>query len=138
MIDIRISNQPLDPEKCRLFIADIEAGGSVVFIGTVRKTTNGKTVKGLDFEAFEPMAVKEMTKIALYLKEHWQALKVCIHHRIGSLDIGEIPVIIAVATPHRDAAFEACKYAIDTLKRSVPIWKKERFEDGEVWVSAHP
>ncbi|MBT5507576.1 MAG: molybdenum cofactor biosynthesis protein MoaE, partial [Flammeovirgaceae bacterium] len=72
------------------------------------------------------------------LSQKWGILHVSIHHRVGVLEIGEIPVIIAVSTPHRQAAFEACQYAIDTLKETVPIWKKEIFEDGTVWVSAHP
>jgi molybdopterin synthase catalytic subunit len=84
------------------------------------------------------MAVSEMRKIAETVQARWQAEKVLIHHRTGSLDIGEIAVIISVSTPHRKAAFEACQYAIDTLKETVPIWKKEIFADGEVWVAAHP
>jgi molybdopterin synthase catalytic subunit len=84
------------------------------------------------------MALKEMGKIADSLSQKWGILHVSIHHRVGVLEIGEIPVIIAVSTPHRQAAFEACQYAIDTLKETVPIWKKEIFEDGTVWVSAHP
>jgi molybdopterin synthase catalytic subunit len=79
-----------------------------------------------------------MGKIADTLYQKWGILHLSIHHRVGVLEIGEIPVIIAVSTPHRQAAFEACQYAIDTLKETVPIWKKEIFEDGTVWVSAHP
>ena len=79
-----------------------------------------------------------MRKIANKIIEKWSAIHVAIHHRTGSLLVGEIPVIIAVSTPHRKAAFEACEYAIDTLKETVPIWKKEVFHDGEVWVSSHP
>ena len=92
----------------------------------------------LEFEAYAPMAISEMTKIAAEVEQRWQAHHVVIHHRVGSLAIGDIAVIIAVSTPHRKAAFEACQYAIDTLKETVPIWKKEIFEDGEVWVAAHP
>ncbi|MCL4136184.1 UNVERIFIED_CONTAM: hypothetical protein GTU68_015979 [Idotea baltica] len=84
------------------------------------------------------MAIKEMAKIAEAIMEKWNALAVSIHHRVGSLGIGDIAVIIAVSTPHRDKAFVACQYAIDTLKETVPIWKKEIFIDGEVWVAAHP
>jgi len=92
----------------------------------------------LEFEAFEPMAISEMCKIAESIMDKWSATKVSIHHRVGTLAIKEIAVVIAVSTPHRQAAFEACQYAIDTLKETVPIWKKEIFEDGEVWVAAHP
>jgi molybdopterin synthase catalytic subunit len=109
-----------------------------VFIGTVRDNTQGKTVLRLDFEAYAPMAISEMQKIADQVKARWPAEKVAFHHRVGTLELGEIAVIIAVSTPHRKASFEACQYAIDTLKETVPIWKKEIFEDGEVWVAAHP
>jgi molybdopterin synthase catalytic subunit len=84
------------------------------------------------------MAIKEMEKIADQAYQQWPVQKILIHHRVGVLQIGEIPVIIAVSAAHRDAAFEACRFLIDTLKQTVPIWKREIFEDGEVWVAAHP
>jgi molybdopterin synthase catalytic subunit len=84
------------------------------------------------------MALSEMQKIAHYCQQHWPVLNIVIHHRTGILKIGEIPVIIAVSAAHRAAAFDACRYIIDTLKQTVPIWKKEVFEDGAVWVAAHP
>jgi molybdopterin synthase catalytic subunit len=115
-----------------------QSGGIDVFIGTVRDSTKGKSVTRLEFEAYEPMAIKEMEKIAARAFEKWAVQKLLIHHRTGTLEIGEVPVIIAVSCAHRDAAFEACRYVIDTLKQTVPIWKKEIFEDGEVWVAAHP
>ncbi len=115
-----------------------QSGGIDVFIGTVRDSTKGKAVVRLEFEAYEPMALKEMEKIAAQAFEKWPVQKLLIHHRTGVLQVGEIPVIIAVSCAHRDAAFEACRYVIDTLKQTVPIWKKEIFEDGEVWVAAHP
>ena len=92
----------------------------------------------LEFEAYAPMALSEMQKIANTVLEKWPVLKIAIHHRIGDLRIGEIPVIIAISAAHRQAAFEACQFCIDTLKETVPIWKKEIFDNGEVWVSAHP
>lgn len=138
MIDIQIKDTDLDQNECLQVVEDGAAGGTVVFVGTVRNQTKGKKVVKLEFEAFEPMAIKEMRKIAEEITDKWKALHVSIHHRIGSLDIKGVAVIIAVATPHRKAAFEACQYAIDTLKETVPIWKKEIFEDGEVWVAAHP
>lgn len=115
-----------------------QSGGIDVFIGTVRNATKDKAVVRLDFEAYEPMALKEMEKIAAQAFEKWPVQKLLIHHRVGILAVGEIPVIIAVSCAHRDAAFEACRFVIDTLKQTVPIWKKEVFEDGEVWVAAHP
>lgn len=138
MIDIKVSDKPLDTQECLQFVEDPSAGGTTVFVGTVRNKTKGKSVVRLEFEAYEGMAAKEMRKIAETVKDRWSALKICIHHRTGVLNIGDIPVVVAVSTPHRKAAFEACEYAIDTLKETVPIWKKEIFEDGEVWVAAHP
>jgi len=92
----------------------------------------------LEFEAYEKMALAEMEKIAKQAYDKWHVQKLLIHHRTGVLAVGEIPVIIAVSAAHRAAAFEACRYVIDTLKQTVPIWKKEIFENGEVWVAAHP
>lgn len=138
MIDIQVLETPLDVKACQEWVTAPEAGGINLFVGTVRNQTQGKQVLKLDFEAYVPMAISEMRKIAEQAQEKWQAKKVLIHHRIGTLKIGEIAVIIAVATPHRKASFAACAYAIDTLKETVPIWKKEFFEDGEVWVAAHP
>ena len=115
-----------------------ESGGINVFIGTVRDATRGKKVLRLEFEAYEKMAIKEINKIAEETVRRWPVQRIVFHHRTGVLQIGEIPVVIAVSAAHRDAAFEACRYAIDTLKETVPIWKKEIFEDGEVWVAAHP
>lgn len=138
MIEIKILDEALSEQKCMDVVSDDAAGGTVVFIGTVRNQTKGKKVLRLEFEAYTLMAEKEMLKIAEAIGKKWKALHVVIHHRVGMLEVGEIPVIIAISTPHRKAAFEACEYAIDTLKETVPIWKKEFFEDGEVWVSAHP
>jgi molybdopterin synthase catalytic subunit len=138
MIDIQLLDTALSPQGCIDFVSNDHAGGISVFIGTVRNQTKGKEVVRLDFEAYAPMAVSEMRKIAEQAAEKWPVEKMAIHHRVGTLQIQEIAVVIAVATPHRKAAFEACQYAIDTLKETVPIWKKEIFEDGEVWVAAHP
>ena len=138
MIEVKIFKNTLEPKWAENFVADEGAGGTVVFVGTVRIQTKGKKVLKLEFESYEPMAIKEMQKIAQAAAKKWDALKIAIHHRVGLLQVGEIPVVIAVSTPHRKAAFEACAYCIDTLKETVPIWKKEFFEDGEVWVAAHP
>jgi molybdopterin synthase catalytic subunit len=135
---IEISAQPLNIQSCIDWVMSPQSGGIDVFIGTVRDVTRGKTVIQLEFEAYEPMAIKEMQKIAEEAFEKWPVQKLLIHHRTGILPVGEVPVIIAVSCAHRDAAFEACRYVIDTLKQTVPIWKKEIFEDGEVWVAAHP
>lgn len=114
------------------------AGATDVFIGTTRNKTSDKAVVKLDFEAYESMAIKELQKIVDRAKEQWPILKYAVSHRVGVVEIGEEAVVIAVSTPHRQAAFESCRFIIDELKKSVPIWKKEIFEDGDVWVAAHP
>jgi molybdopterin synthase catalytic subunit len=138
MTDIKIYSEALNIPQCIDWVMDPKSGGIDVFIGTVRSFTMGKEVIKLEFEAYESMAISEMKKIADESFRKWPLHKVLIHHRIGSLKTGDIPVIIAVSAAHRDAAFEGCRYIIDTLKQKVPIWKKEIFRDGEVWVAAHP
>ena len=138
MTDIRLTNDPLDINACISAVMTPQAGGIDVFIGTVRDHTKGKRVLWLEFEAYETMAVSEMQKIVTSATEQWPLHRVVLHHRTGKLEVGEVPVVIAVSAAHRDAAFAACRYIIDTLKQTVPIWKKEFFEDGEVWVAAHP
>ena len=125
-------------DHCLAQVDRLDCGGIDLFIGKVRNNTKGRVVERLEFEAYEPMALKEMRKIAESACEQWPVHAIAIHHRIGVLYPGDIAVLIAVSAPHRDVAFAACRYAIDTLKQSVPIWKKEIFLDGEVWVSAHP
>ncbi len=138
MKDICLTPDGLRPRNCIDFVSDKALGGIATFIGVVRNHTQNKTVVRLEFEAYEPMAIAEMQKIADHILAQWSCKKVAIHHRVGILYPGEIAVVIAVAAPHRKDAFKACEYAIDTLKQRVPIWKKEIFEDGEVWVAAHP
>jgi molybdopterin synthase catalytic subunit len=137
-IEIILTEEVLSLDACQAFVAESSIGGIVHFVGTVRNQTKGKSVLKLDFEAYRPMAFSEMKKIAKQAIEKFSIHKMAIHHRLGTLAIGEIPVIIAASAAHRVAAFEACQYAIDTLKETVPIWKKEYLEDGEVWVSATP
>jgi molybdopterin synthase catalytic subunit len=137
-INIKISGDPLHIQSCIDWVTSPQCGGINIFIGTVRDITKGKKVIQLEFEAYESMALSEMNKIAEDVQAKWPVQKIVIHHRSGILQPGEVPVIIAVAAAHRDAAFMACRYIIDTLKQTVPIWKKEIFEDGEVWVAAHP
>jgi len=136
--EIKIFNQPLDIQSCINRVMSPESGGIDVFIGTVRNATKSKTVLRLEFEAYEKMALAEMDKIAAQALEKWPVQRLIIHHRTGILAVGEVAVVIAVSAAHRAAAFEACRFVIDTLKQTVPIWKKEVFEDGEVWVAAHP
>lgn len=120
------------------FVETPDCGGVVVFSGNVRNNTKGRKVNKLFFECYEPMALLEMEKIADVAVEKFALKKIAILHIVGEKQPGEVVVVIAVAAPHRAAAFDACEYAIDTLKETVPIWKKEYFEDGEVWVAAHP
>lgn len=138
MDSILVTDKTLDTQAIIKSVKAPEGGAVNVFIGTVRNATKGKKVLKLEFEAYEPMATKELTKIVETAKSKWSILNAVVHHRTGVLNIGEVPVVIAVTTAHRLAGFEACQYIIDTLKQSVPIWKKEFFEDGEVWVAAHP
>lgn len=135
---ILITDKKLNIQNCYDFVQEPSCGGIALFVGTVRDATKNKEVVLLDFETYKPMAVKEIQKIALQAIQKFSINKIAIHHAEGKLKIGEIPVIIAVSAPHRNAAFDACRYAIDTLKETVPIWKKEHFTDGEVWVNAHP
>lgn len=135
---IHITPQPIVVQQVIDLVKTDDSGSINVFIGTVRDNTQNRQVKKLVFEAYEPMAMKEMGKIVVKTKEHWPINAMAIYHRIGELTIGDVPVVIAVSTPHRKQGFEACQFAIDTLKETVPIWKKEIFADGEQWVSAHP
>jgi molybdopterin synthase catalytic subunit len=137
-IQVELSASPIDVQKSLAWVQEPKSGGTNVFIGTVRDNTQGKAVLRLEFEAYEPMALKEMKKIAELACNKWHTLAVSVQHRVGTLSIGEIAVVIAVASAHRASAFDACRYIIDQLKESVPIWKKEVFEDGETWVAAHP
>lgn len=135
---IQIFTSTLNVQSALDWIMSPESGGIDIFVGTVRNATKGKQVVRLEFEAYEPMALAEMEKITVQAFQKWPVQKVLIHHRTGVLSVGEVPVIIAVSAAHRAAAFEACRFIIDSLKQTVPIWKKEVFEDGEVWVAAHP
>jgi molybdopterin synthase catalytic subunit len=137
-IEVELSASAIDVQKSLSWVQNPQSGGTNVFIGTVRNNTRGKAVLRLEFEAYEPMALKEMRKIAEGACNKWTLLAVSVQHRVGVLSIGDIAVVIAVAAAHRDNAFEACRYIIDQLKETVPIWKKEVFEDGETWVAAHP
>jgi MoaE-MoaD fusion protein len=131
----QVVEHPLSPDALAALVDDPGAGGVVVFSGVVRNETGGRPVKLLEYEAHAPMAEAKLREIGQAIRARWAEVKrVAILHRIGRLEIGESSVLIAVSAAHRGDAFEACRYAIDTLKRTVPVWKKEHFEDGEVWV----
>lgn len=109
-------------------------GAVITFDGVVRNNAMGKTVRYLEYEAYEPMALRQMEDIRRTAKERWPISEMAIVHRLGRMEIGESSVLIVVTSPHRRAAFEACRFGIDTLKQSVPIWKKEFYTDGEAWI----
>ncbi|MGA9406294.1 MAG: molybdenum cofactor biosynthesis protein MoaE [Bacteroidota bacterium] len=111
-----------------------EAGGIDIFLGTTRNHSKGKKVIRLEYETYLPMALKLMSEIEREIRERWNIHKISMIHRTGVVPVMEASVAIAVSSAHRKEAFEACRYAIDELKKRVPIWKKEIFEDGEVWV----
>jgi len=115
-----------------------EDGAAVVFEGVVRNQTRGRRTLYLNYEAYEDMALQQLEHLASECLEKFQIRNVAIIHRLGRLEIGETSVLVVVASPHRAAAFDACRWIIDTLKRTVPIWKKEYFEDGAVWADGEP
>jgi molybdopterin synthase catalytic subunit len=128
------TNQPIDLNELVLFVTDPEAGAIATFIGTTRNNNEGRKVIGLDYEAYSQMAEKELARIGEDAKKQWPICRMAIVHRLGPVKIGEASVIIAVSSAHRDAAFAACRYAIEEIKKTVPIWKREVFEGGEVWI----
>jgi len=135
----RVTDRRLSEAALTEAVADPEAGGIVVFSGVVRNETGGRRVKFLEYEAHAPMAEAKMREIGEAVRGRWPSVKrVAMVHRIGRLEIGEASIVIAVSAAHRREAFEACRFAIDRLKETVPVWKKEHFEDGEVWVAAGP
>ena len=130
---IELVRGPFEPGPLIRHVRAPEDGAIVTFDGFVRNQSHNRTTLYLDYEADESMALSKMREIALDLHDKHRIHRVAIVHRLGRLEIGETSVFIAVSAPHRAAAFEACRFAIDTLKRTVPIWKKEYFEDGAVW-----
>ena len=129
-----LSDEPLSVERAAAEVASDDAGAIATFVGTTRARSRGRDVIRLEYEAYEGMAEAEMERIAGELKARHDVIEVAIHHRVGPVEIGETSVVIAVSAPHRAAAFDACREAIDTLKRSVPLWKKELYVGGEEWI----
>jgi len=135
--DLQITFAPLDLVELYRLADHAHNGAIVVMSGTVRNQTDGKAVLSLEYQAYEPMALKVFQSIATEIRQRWSDTnRVVIHHRTGHLQIGEISVLVAVGCPHRSEAFQACQYAIDTLKHNAPIWKKEHWADGSSsWVN---
>jgi molybdopterin synthase catalytic subunit len=129
-----LSDEPLSLEQVASEVASDQAGAIATFVGTTRAQSRGRAVVRLEYEAYQGMAETEMERIAATLKERHDLIEVAIHHRVGPVEIGETSVVIAVSAPHRQAALAACKEAIDTLKETVPLWKKELYVGGEAWV----
>jgi molybdopterin converting factor subunit 1 len=132
----RVTTQPLDPREVERAVAASDTGATVSFTGTVRDHARGQTVTALEYEAYAPAAEKMLARVADEIRERWGLERVAIVHRIGLLPVGEASVVIAISSTHRDAAFEACRYAIERLKEIVPIWKKEFYADGAIWVGS--
>jgi molybdopterin synthase catalytic subunit/molybdopterin converting factor small subunit len=130
----RLSAEPLDASSVIHEVADERAGGIATFIGTTRVESRGRTVRHLEYEAYEGMAEQVMAELADDLKRTHDLCEVAIAHRVGRVGIGELSVVIAVSAPHRQDALAACKDAIDRLKETVPLWKKEVYEGGEEWI----
>jgi molybdopterin synthase catalytic subunit/molybdopterin converting factor small subunit len=130
----RLSEEPLSLEAAVAEVASEHAGAIATFVGTTRSWSRGRAVRHLEYEAFEGMAEQEMERIAGELKARYELHDIAIHHRVGRVDIGERSVVIAVSAQHRGDALAACKDAIDTLKETVPLWKKELYEGGEEWI----
>lgn len=129
-----LSNAPVNVNDCIDKVIRPEAGAVSTFIGVAREFTKGKRTLFLEYDAYVPMATKQLARIGEEIQAEWPDAQVAIAHRIGRLDISEVAVAIAVSTPHRDASFKACRYAIERIKEIVPIWKKEHWEDGTKWL----
>jgi molybdopterin synthase catalytic subunit len=136
--EVRIVRDPIDTKTVREGLKRPEDGAAVVFEGVVRNNSRGRRTLYLDYEAYEPMALQQMKELAQQARERFDVAGVSILHRLGRLEIGATSVLIVVASAHRGPAFEACRWIIDTLKKTVPIWKKEFFEDGAVWADGEP
>ena len=132
---IRVTAEPLSVDGVLSTVADPGAGGTCVFVGTVRDRSDAGDVTGLRYEAWDALAVKRLDELAAEMLEKWPLRRVAIHHRTGDLAVGDASVVIACSAPHRADAFEACRHAIERLKQDVPIWKREALVSGEShWV----
>jgi molybdopterin synthase catalytic subunit len=135
---IRLQREPIEADALVAAVKEGEAGAVVVFDGIVRNNTRGRRTLYLDYEAYESMALSQMQGLARDAQENFGVRRIALVHRLGRLQVGETSVLIVVASAHRAQAFDACRWMIDTLKKTVPIWKKEWFEDGAVWADGEP
>ena len=134
----RITEEPIDPEPLTDEVRKGEYGAVVTFLGTVRGHSKGKEVLYLEYDSYQEMAEKKLREIGEEIAARWNLRDIAICHRVGRVAVGEIGLVIAIGAPHRKEAFAACQYAVNRLKEIVPIWKKEVFADGEVWVEEAP
>ena len=131
---VAVTPEPLD---CNALAAMVDANGDgavVTFAGLVRDHNQGRQVQFLEYEAYEPLAVRALQRIVDEARELWPSARVAVHHRLGRLEIGEASIVIAAASAHRADAFAACRYTIERVKQIVPIWKREHFDGGDVWL----
>ena len=133
---IKITDDPLSPEAIIERVRRDTSGAVVTFVGATRSHTSDRKVLYLEYEAYRPMADNKLAEIVQEMRERWPVEGVVIAHRLGRLEIGEISLVVAVSSPHRKDAFEACQHSVDRIKQAVPIWKKEFFEGGEVWIES--
>lgn len=131
-----ISDTPIVLDRLLAVVADPDAGAIATFLGTTRRTNRGRNVLKLEYEAYRDMAESELRRIGEEAGKRWPICRVAIVHRVGEVPLGEASVAIAVSAPHRAEAIHACHFAIDRLKHVAPIWKKEHFEGGEVWIGS--
>ena len=129
-----VTAEPISAEPLIAEATDEAVGAVVTFLGVARRFSKGKRVRYLEYEAYKEMAEQKLVEIGAALRLKWPVERVAIRHRVGRLEIGETAIVIAVGAAHRGEAFEACRYAIDQIKKTVPVWKKEVWEDGEVWI----
>jgi molybdopterin synthase catalytic subunit len=130
----RIVDRPIEIQELVRYVTDPGAGAIATFIGTSRNNNEGRKVIALDYDGYAEMAEKELARIGEAARAKWQICRIAIVHRLGPVQITEASVVIAVSSAHREAAFAACRFAIEEIKKTVPIWKKEVFEGGEVWI----
>jgi MoaE-MoaD fusion protein len=130
----RLVREPINTQEIVDILRNPEDGAIVVFEGIVRNNSQGKTVRFLEYDAYDSMATKKLEEIGTRAKNEFEIRDMAIVHRLGHMEIGECSIVIAVASGHRGPAFDACRFAIDTIKKIVPIWKKEFYEDGEIWI----
>jgi molybdopterin synthase catalytic subunit len=132
----RLTDRTINVAELLQFVSDAEAGAIATFIGTTRNNNEGRRVIALDYDAYPEMAQKELERIGTAAQAQWPIQRIAIVHRLGPVQITQASVAIAVSSAHRDAAFAACRFAIEEIKKTVPIWKKEVYEGGEVWIGS--